>query len=296
MGYRPDPLLTALAHYRTGKTAKITHEEVGWMNGWPDPNKLRSYREFDLYWRGASEAAAKFGYHLEEYFCSNPAELERTQKALLTRGVRGLLIPPQQVVPEWNEFPWSYFTLVRLGRSTNTPRALVVTSDQVANTMIAAEKMRSLGYNRVGFVAVESLKRGMLFQAGYLRAQAEWPEESRLRPLCMENLPPEAWQTALSAWLKETRPDAILTDVSEMRAMLEKAGYRVPDDIGLAAESILDGNADAGIDQNPLEIGRVSFLLIMSQLNDHARGVPPIFRQILVEGMWVDGSTLPPRV
>ena len=76
---------------------------------------------------------------------------------------------------------------------------------------------------------------------------------------------------------------------------MEEAGCRVPDDVGLATVSILDGNADAGIDQHPEEIGRVAVLLIISLINDHALGVPPIFRQAPVEGSWVDGSTLPER-
>lgn len=80
-----------------------------------------------------------------------------------------------------------------------------------------------------------------------------------------------------------------------MRDLLKRAGRRVPEDVGLAAESVLDGNADAGIFQHPEEIGRVAVVVAMSLINDNARGVPGIFRQVLVSGEWRDGGTLPAR-
>ena len=102
-------------------------------------------------------------------------------------------------------------------------------------------------------------------------------------------------QECVEQWLRTERPDAILTDVAAARKMLARAGCRVPDDIGLAVLSILDGNADAGIYQNAEEIGRVGILLVISLINDGAQGIPPIFRQILIAGEWVDGSSLPAR-
>jgi urease gamma subunit len=77
--------------------------------------------------------------------------------------------------------------------------------------------------------------------------------------------------------------------------MLRKEKLSVPEDIALAATTILDTNVNAGIDQHPEEIGRVGFLMLNSLINDGSRGIPKIFRQILVEGSWVDGSSLPDK-
>ena len=90
-------------------------------------------------------------------------------------------------------------------------------------------------------------------------------------------------------------PEAILTDVAQTRTMLMKIGCRVPDDVALAALSILDGDATAGINQHPEEVGRVAVLQLLSLMNDGVQGVPGIFRQILIEGSWVDGASLPRR-
>ena len=70
----------------------------------------------------------------------------------------------------------------------------------------------------------------------------------------------------------------------------------MPEDIGLATLTLLDGgNIDAGIDQNSEEIGRAAAQLLISLINHNELGVPAIGREVLIEGKWVDGSSLPIR-
>ena len=77
--------------------------------------------------------------------------------------------------------------------------------------------------------------------------------------------------------------------------MLKRLGVRVPDDVGLAAFSVLDGGVDAGIDQNSAEIGRSALRLLTSLILHQERGLPSICRELLIEGRWVDGASLPGR-
>src|SRR5687768_2614450 len=67
IGYRPDPMLGALAHYRQSKAGGAMKAAIAWVNAWEDPDRLRSYREFDGYWKGAKAEAEKSGYRLEEF-------------------------------------------------------------------------------------------------------------------------------------------------------------------------------------------------------------------------------------
>ncbi|MGB8353238.1 MAG: LacI family DNA-binding transcriptional regulator [Chthoniobacteraceae bacterium] len=296
MGYHPDPMLAALAHYRQGKAEPQIHAVVAWINTWPKPEKLRSFHEFDLYWKGAMACAEKFGYRLEEFACGPLCSPKRLETILRTRNISGILIPPQPVSPDWADFAWKDFSAVRFGRSCVYPAVQVVTADQMANTLLAFRKTRERGYKRVGFVThTSSSERGPFFIAGFLMAQFELPEEERLPVLVLENVNFESDSKKLAAWIKKYKPDAILTAAAEMRQMLERIGCRVPGDIGLVVESVLDGNSDTGIYQNPEEIGRVAFLVVMSLINDNARGIPPVFRQSLVLGEWRDGHTLPDR-
>jgi LacI family transcriptional regulator len=295
MGYRPNAMAAALAYHKRTTAGTPIKAGLAWLNQWPDPRKLRSYREFDRYWQGAYAAAEKFGYRLEEFTCGKQMALPRIEKILLTRSIHGILLPPHPIDADWSALHWERFSAMRFGRSVQSPRLHIVTSDQVANTILAFRQVRQKGYQRVGFVTGHASKSGALFKAGFLMAQTEVARAAQLPVHVLDEVNLSAKRKRLAQWLGRARPDAIITDMPETRELLEETGCRVPDDVGLAVVSILDGNADAGIDQHPEEIGRVAVLLVISLINDHALGIPPIFRQALVEGSWVDGSTLPER-
>lgn len=295
MGYRPDPMLAALTHYRHSRTDKPMQAGLAWLNAWPEPGQLRAHREFDLYWRGATRAAEKFGYRLEEFVVSEEMPLPRIEKVLLTRGIRGILIPPVPTPAgvDWRLLDWMKFSAARLGRRAEHPQVHFITSAQAANTILSFDKMRERGYERIAFVG--EAVRFRMFGAGFYWAQLDVPNRLRLTPFLFPEAKVSQVQKAFEAWLKRTKPEAILTDVREVPHMLERAGYRVPEDIGVAATTVWDIPVDAGIDQNPEEIGRVAVLVLISLIHDHVQGEPGILREILVRGNWVDGASLPQR-
>jgi DNA-binding LacI/PurR family transcriptional regulator len=297
MGYRPDPMLAALANYRREKGEKPVTSALAWINAWPEPAALRSFKEFECYWVGASKAAEKHGYRLEEFRLGEQYTPKRLHQILSTRGIRGILLPPHSLQPDWGDFPWAEYSVVRFGRSISTPRCHVVTADHVANTMLAFERIRERGYRRIGFVTDETdLKyRGHLFEGGYLTAQRLVDPEERLPVFTLNDIEPHLRSAELLGWLKSNQVDAIITNLAAVPDMLDEVGIRVPDDVALATTTLLDTTISAGIDQHPVEVGRVGFLMLKSLLNDGSRGVPEIFRQNLVEGSWVDGDSVPDR-
>ncbi len=297
MGYRPDPMLAALANYRKEKSSAPIAAAIGWINGWEKPEDLRKRREFDSYWTGAHAAAEKAGYRLEEFLFGGKVSPQRLHQILTARGIRGLLLPPHRPQPDWGNFPWDEYSVVRISRSVVSPRFRLVTADHVANTALAFQEIRARGYRRVGFLTDESelIRHGQLFAGGYLSAQRLVDESERL-PICDlgKHAPPQQ-PRAILAWFKAHKPDAIFTDLPEAPELLAAAGIRVPEDVGLAGTTVLDTPISAGINQHPEEIGRAGFQALNSILNEGTRGTPGIFRQILVEGSWVDGPSLPRR-
>jgi LacI family transcriptional regulator len=293
MGYRPNPMAAALGQRRSSGKAQPVVAELCWLNHWEQPKELHHYREFQLYWKGARETAKWFGYDLEEFLCGPNFNLERLAKVLTARSVPGILIPPHRELPTgWDAFPWNQFAVVRFGHSIVRPPVSMVTADQASNCLLAFEKIRDRGHKRVGLVT--SREVNTRHKAGFLMAQLGIRAEERVPLLMLEK--GEAWPQEikqLRQWLKSARPDAILTDVAPMREMLKACGRHVPEDIGLAALSVLDGNADAGINQNAEEIGKAAMEMLISLINHNHTGVPKICRQMLIAGHWVDGSTLP---
>jgi DNA-binding LacI/PurR family transcriptional regulator len=231
----------------------------------------------------------------------------RLQEILLARNIRGVLIPPHGHVfgagpaLNWTAFDWDQFSVVRFGHTIDL-EIHSVTSDQTGNGMMAFNKILERGYKRIAFVGRADQAR--FFGAGFLWAQSQMPEDLRLPMFLFPERQDQArthdpkQQQRLTSWLKKTKPEAIFYDFNALPAMLHKAGYRVPEDIGLASTTVLDPGeqvVDAGLDQNSEEIGRVAVLVVLSQINDNARGMPPITRQVLVRGRWIDGASLPKR-
>jgi DNA-binding LacI/PurR family transcriptional regulator len=296
LGYRPNPMAAALAHHRSSSRKIPIQAALGWLNFWAKPKELRSYSEFDSYWRGAEMAADSLGFRLEEFRC-NPQDCspERLQEILINRGISGLLLPPQRLTGALPDLAWDKFTVVRFGRSISRPRFHLVAADQAEDTMLAYQKARDLGYSRIGFVSGQSFRRGVYFLGGYRMAQEFVPTEERLPVCVLQEANPGMDLVSLEKYQKKNQPDAILTDFMDTSEMLRKIGYRVPGDIGLAAMSVLDGRCDTGINQNSEEIGRVAAFFLISLMRQGVKGVPQYFRQQLIEGYWVQGSMLPPK-
>src|SRR5690606_36851621 len=206
---------------------------IGWINQWEDPDQLRSFKEFDRYWIGATEAAEKLGYRLEEFRWPLGKSGKRLQTILQTRGVRGLLLPPHSHDMGLPDFEWNQFSLVRFGASVTLVKAHTVTSDQAHCSRLAYEKAVELGYRRIGYVSNEKFEKNTRghFREGYLNAQEELaPNHVHLGILLLSDRP-EKHADELRVWLKQVKPDAVITTVSFFKKLTDELGLCIPGDL-----------------------------------------------------------------
>lgn len=299
MGYLRDPMLGALAAYRASIHPVKLQNAITWLNHWDQPERLRgAHREFDAYWCGAEKAARNFGYRLEEIWWEPKFTPKRFEQILLTRGIRGVLIPPHQSAPDWGDFDWNKFSVIRFGLSVPSPDSHLVTADQLRAMLMAVRRMSDLGYQRIGLVIPEDQDRrlGGNFIGGFAAAQ-QFYKLAVVPPLSLE----ENFYTRdkargtllLKQWLRDHRPDAVLTSVAALPEILGRLGYHIPKDIAVAGTSI-DVPTDAGIDQHSEAIGRMAVEMLVSQINLNERGEPVDPARILIECRWRDGTSLPP--
>jgi LacI family transcriptional regulator len=299
MGYVPDPALAALAAYRGQIQPAKLQSALVWLNHWEQPEKLRkAHREYDAYWRGAEVAARRYGYRLEDIRWEPQCSAKRFEQILLTRAIRGVLIPPHPAPPDWGDFDWSKFSVIRFGLSVPNPDSHLVTADQLRATLMAARKISELGYRRLGLVIPEDQDRrlGGNFIGGFAAAQ-QFYKLVPVPPLLAEerlyaNEPAKALKL-LKQWLTRHQPDALLTSISSLPKLLEQLCYRIPKDVAVAGTSI-DVPVDAGIDQHSEAIGRMAVEMLVAQINLNERGEPADPARILVESRWRDGASLPP--
>jgi DNA-binding LacI/PurR family transcriptional regulator len=297
MGYRPNPMASALGGLRSSSIPRSIQSEIAWINFWDEPQEWRRYRELSLYWQGAHEAAETHGYRLEEFILDRQLA-PRLETILRARNILGIVIAPHPTKPlpaEWRQLPWDTFSAIRIGYTTPHPPVDVVTSDQLGNGILAFEAILGKGYRRIGFVSQsENTTR---FKSGYLTAQLQIPSPDRLPILFLAGSQDrgEPDTKPLLNWLKKEKPDAILTDLPWLSSTLQKAGVTTPRDVALATTSVLDGNITAGIDQNSLEIGRTTVEMLISRISHSQFGFPAVCRETLIRGQWVDGDSLPSR-
>jgi len=297
MGYRNDSCVSALAAYRKKDGAVTFKSTLAWVNHWEQPEALLEHKEFVGYWQGASAAAEQLGYQLEDLRWAAGCPARQFQSALLDRGVRGLLIPPHVTAPDWGDFDWSKFSIIRFGLSISVPDSNAVTADQYRAVVMAVTRIHQYGYRRIGLVLSEAFDRrvGGNYYAAFFWAQQKLGLDPRLPPLMTE------WEKgglgkgrkALAQWLDQYKPDAILTTDPEVPAALQKLGCRIPKDIAAAGMSVCDIALDAGIDQCSEAIGRIAVESLVKQINLDERGEPAAPARILVESRWQDGGSLP---
>lgn len=295
MGYLPDPMLGALNHYRKTRKHRPILASLAWISPWLPPNDPLDYTEFALYWQGARDTAERHGYHLDKFSPDSRGSFSSLQRVLDARGLNGLLIAPPQSgfhLPI-EHIDWARHSSLRFGHALSHIPTHVVTSAQSANAALATDAIHDRGYRRIGFVTTRKATRRTHFLAGFLQAQALRRGPGPVPPLLLPEIDPPSDLRTLSTWLRLHRPDSILTNLRPLRHMLAQLDLAVPRDIALATLSVHDGDADAGIDQNPRVIGETACETLIAMVQQNMRGLPDHPREILIRGRWVDGSSLP---
>lgn len=296
MGYSPDPMLSALANYRQQKNNSGIHSALAWINQWPDKNELRKYKEFDAYWNGAKKAAANLGFRLEEFPIAKELSGSRLLTILKTRNIRGILIPPHPCGIELKGFNWETFAVVRFGYSVRQSKVHLVTSEMVENTMNAYKRIRENGYQKIGMVSSDNhdINTRHSVRAGFMAAEDMFTDpEMRIPALYFKNEDFDDNLAQFKEWLERYQPDAIFTCTPTIKKLLDHLKIRVPEDIGVAVSSVLDGDYDSGIDQNSYEIGRVAASMLAGLINENETGMPQIVRRTTIAGDWIQGNSLP---
>ena len=280
MGYVPDPFLKGLAKYRREREAIISQGVIAWLNHWDKPERLRGYREFEHYWRGARQALKRLGYRLEEFLWPVDCSAKCVEQMLLDRGVLGLLIPPHPLEVDWGDFDWSKFSLIRFGMSVRNPDSNLVTSDHQRAVVMAVRKIHEYGYQRIGLVMSANSDRawGGDYSGGFIWVQKLLKLNPALPPMNKNpQLSPQGiaeYKAALDKWMKKYKPDAILNYFAELPAYLRALGYRIPQDVAVAGTTICDIPVDTGIDQHSKAIGRIAAEMLVKQISLNERGEP----------------------
>lgn len=294
LGYHPDPMLSALAAYRTTLRPAAFHGQLAWLSISNAHYNWRKVSVYSTYMQGAAKQAQRHGYNLEDYNLGeagmSPARLAGIMRA---RGVRGILVCPMPSAHMVLDFPWEGFSAVAIGHTLEKPALNLVAANYHQSMRLIFHNLVRLGYQRIGLALPGDLhvRVGEHYLAAYLVEQRAVPVARRLEPHL--DMPPS--KVAFARWLKRTRPDVLITSNYIFPAYLQELGVRVPQDLALAVVfKRLIGDNFTGIDQKVQRTGEAALDMLVSMIQRNETGVPTDQLQTLIEGRWVDGMTAPP--
>jgi LacI family transcriptional regulator len=300
MGYRPDPMLSALNFYRTSRDETKSKPSMAFLMRARNKRWGSTFYADDQFLKGARRAGERLGYRIVVFPVGNTdAEGQSLSRILRSRGIGGVVMVSLDSTLRRLEMDWSHFSALciesqHLGLSLHT-----VGNNQTSVTRTAVRRMGELGYRRVGLAVGEveeaSLKKP--FSAGYLVEVHENPALTMVPPLLLKPNNDEARTPAtLAKWIRRHRIEAVLSNWSSMPDLLRAAGFRVPQDIGLAT---LDHNpvrgATAGIRQSHEVVGERAVEALALLMKTNQTGQIRLPNMTLVDGTWQDGPDLPRR-
>ncbi len=294
LGYRPDPLLSALARDRWAG-----HEQgEGSCLIYLVDRRSTNHRLHKRFLAGAQERAEQRGYRLEIFDLGAVGGPAGATRVLRNRGIRGVLIP--QIAPEKKsgiqELDTKDMTVVGLGVGWAWLPYHSVTSDMFEATVRAWAEAKARGYRRIGGAigthqppAVEDSVR----YGASLAAQRLLPEQERL-PLWTDELHD---RDSFLRWMKEVRPDVVVGFGHIIQPWLIEAGWRVPEDV--AVSSLLVGPTDtrrlSGSSSMVRQLGAAGIDLLIASIHSNEWGRPARAHRLILPADWIEGQSLPVR-
>jgi LacI family transcriptional regulator len=295
LGYVPDPLLASLSSYRRAIRPPCYRSTLAWITNHPGRGDWRRRKISRGFFHGAEAQAQALGYKLEEFWLRSPGMTpERSTHILRARGIDGLLIAPQPAEAPPLPLEWDHFSAVALGYSLHSPALNLACNHQRHSMKLAMRNLLARGYRRIGYVSLQSTSSRVddNWLAGYLVEQFQLPKADHIPPLML----PRWDEPEVGRWLRQTKPDAIISDESAITAAVRRCGWRIPEDIGLAFMGDPElGGSFAGIDEIPKSVGAGAVNLLVDMIRHSERGIPLRPRQLLFEGQWVDGGSVRTR-
>ncbi|QYY35219.1 LacI family DNA-binding transcriptional regulator [Ruficoccus sp. ZRK36] len=292
LGYRPDPVLSALSAYRKQVVPAGYQATLAWLANEGEDPRWKQSSTFRLYHSGALKRAQELGYNLEEhYLLSEGMTPRRLAELLQARNIPGMLIAPQPAPDMHIDFDFTHFSAVTFGYTLSRPALHLATLHQFRSMKKLLANLIGRGYKRLGLALGEDSDRRADYNwsGAYMSFQRHLPSCDHV-PV---HMPETLEQPAFTRWFKQHRPDVVISINRHVHAWLTEAGERIPETTGVALLSVPDGGEFySGIWENPELIGARALEFLVDLIHRRECGVPTIPLSQLVDGTWVEGTTL----
>src|SRR5690606_20037026 len=134
------------------------------------------------------------------------------------------------------------------------------------------------------------------YSGALLYHQMRTPRRYHVPLLLLPNIGVARGANAFCSWMKEHRPDALITFDSYIPDWIERRlKLKIPDDVGLIVHDWTEEMSGlAGIDHRRNHVASAAVDLVATQLMHNEAGVPEVPRQILIPPVFVNGPSVRP--
>jgi len=294
--YQSHPMVAALMQQIRVKKRIQDEEILAFITSGLDPDEWKSSPYVSYLFNGAAGEAKRFGFRLETFWAGPGAKNSRNLSNMLYhRGIRGLLFAPMLWPHPVLSFPWEKFVSIACTASTGVKELPVVRSNHIRGAQLVLVEIAKLGANSIGVVITENddlrIERRWSLGVHAFRMQHT---ETRTELLL---LPDYTAEGDFTAWYKRHRPEALVmlrTDI--IGQFLKKLDRTLGKDVPFASldASPADLGKVAGFYQDPSYLGRKAVQYISRAIYDLSLGPPDHPESIVVDGRFVEGSSLNP--
>lgn len=294
LGYRPDPMLSALACYRNNRRPAEVRGTAAWIVRSTADAHWQTVPRSVAYYESARKHAERHGYRLEVLDLGERGlTWTRAGSILDSRGIRGALLCldcETETAPAIS--PWKNVACITVGFSAARPLFHSVAPAQFHAAFRATQEMLARGYRRIGLVLTQERESPACreYLGGYLTAR-ELAAARRLPPLALRD------GTDFYAWVMEHEPDALV--VENERAIYKLQKHEL-DGFGLTGLACLAldrrDSALAGVWQPAHSVGEAAMDMLVRLMNHSECGAASSPHRVLIDGEWLPGATLSSEV
>ena len=306
MGYHPNAYLTVLmSNIRSGK--KLTDQGViGLLIEARSQEDWYGVEAYRIFHQGVIQRGLELGFRVESFFMKKPGmSVEKIDQILHTRGIKGIILAPPYHGNRSLNLHWERYAAIGVGFGWEEQELNRVVYDNLQNYILAFNELRRLGYRRIGTLLddtfIHGTRHGIKSYTGYLECRNSLAKKDRI-PIFASNNPPrgatfsEAEDRIAAAkfreWFLKWHPDAVLTLAGNEKRWLDAMQVKIPQDVGLACLAEPLDTSFSRIDEKGEVVGATALELVAAQIARNEFGPPAHPKVMMIEGRWMDGTTL----
>jgi DNA-binding LacI/PurR family transcriptional regulator len=293
LNYRPDPAMRLLLQRRAGTTCEPSGMDIAFVA----TSKKHHAGLRKGFSRGASEKAGKLGYRLSMYFANEFSSGASLERALWTRGVRGLIMDVLYAGERRIELDWSRFAAVACGIGEVTYPLQTVDMDIPHAIRACIRKIVDAGHRRIAvsiFYGGDN-EQELLREGALLYMKHHLPRGCKIETFSARAAQKDP--QAFAQWIQQIKPDAVLGNHEGFFRYLQKNGIAVPQDISFVC---LNNSSKTpkltGMIYDSVTVGRAAVELLDAQIQGHQKGSDRTGTTLSIEPVWNTGFSLIPAL